>query len=177
MDDLLADTSSPNALPQLLVNRPGQFVLHDYYDDGLTPATRGWSDLQTFADFDFSGTVDIVGRFGPASTTTGYLTALTNKASSSNIIIVTVLGSDGQKNQAGRVVHLNPDSKPAITMSQVVDSGSGYMGNAPYDLTFAAPFPGAYAVAVRFANATITTTAHIGDHVFIYADGTVVIQH
>ena len=61
-------------------------------------------------------------------------------------------------------------------MTQVVDSGSGYMSNSPYDLTFATPYEGAYTVSVRFAGATYTMTAHRGDHVTLRADGTYSVQ-
>ncbi|MGH8042121.1 MAG: FG-GAP repeat domain-containing protein, partial [Rudaea sp.] len=167
MDELLDTSSTPNALPQLLVNR-GQFVIHDFYDDGLTPATRGWNDLQTFADFDFGGTMDLASRFSPGDTT-----VLMNQATSSDIITVTVLGNNGEHNQQGRVVRVTPDARPNVTMTQVVDSGSGYMSNGPYDLTFATPYFGAYTVSVRFADATYTAVARRGDHLIMYANGTI----
>jgi hypothetical protein len=168
MDETLNTSATPNALPQLLVNR-GQFVIHDFYDDGLTPSTRGWNDLQTFADFDFSGTVDFATRFGNT-------VILMNEASSTDVITVRVLGANGEQNQQGRVVRVTPDARPTVTMTQVVDSGSGYMSNGPYDLTFAAPYFGAYTVSVRFADAIYTTIARSGDHVTMCANGTYAIQ-
>lgn len=168
MDETLNTSTTPNALPQLLVNR-GQFVIHDFYDDGLTPSTRGWNDLQTFADFDFSGTMDFATR--------SYSVAiLMSEATSRDNIIISVLGAHGEQNQQGRVVRLTPDARPSVTMTQVVDSGSGYMSNGPYDLTFATPYPGAYTVSVRFADAIYTTIARSGDHVTMYANGTYAIQ-
>lgn len=168
MDKALDTSATPNALPQLLVNR-GQFALHDFYDDGLSPETRAWNELQTFADFDFSGTEDIATR-------SAQVTILMNQASSADVITVSVLGPDGEQNQQGRVVRVTPDARSNVTMTQVVDSGSGYMSNGPYDLTFSTPYFGAYTISVRFADATYTTIAHSGDHVAMYANGTYAIQ-
>jgi len=149
-------------------------VLEDFYDDGLTPSTRSFNDLVSFADFDYSGTTDVVARFdgGP---TVGH-NVLMNLASSPQTIVVSVVGANGEHNQAGRVVRLTPDARPNVIMTQIVDGGSGYMANSPYDITFATPYSGAYTVSVRFANATYTTTAHAGERVVMYANGTVVHQ-
>jgi hypothetical protein len=99
-----------------------------------------------------------------------------NQASSFDTIVVSIVGANGEHNQAGRVVHVSPVLRPGVIMTQIVDGGSGYLANTQYDLTFATPYPGAYAVSVRFANATYTTTAHIGDHVTLRADGTYSVQ-
>jgi len=167
MDEVL-DGTQPNALPQLLLNR-GQYVIHDYYDDGMTPSTRQWNDLQTFGDLDFSGTTDLATRFGTT-------VILMNQASSSDIITVSVLGQNGEQNQQGRIARVTSNARPDVTMLQIVDSGSGYMSNGPYDLTFAAPYFGAYTISVRFADATYTAVAHSGDHVMMYANGTVAVR-
>lgn len=177
VDDELVEAGAPNALPQLLLNRGSQFVLHDFYDDGLQPATRPWNDLQTFADFDYSGTMDIVSRYANADEPdSGYMTILMNLATSKDTFRVTLLGEHGEHNQAGRIVRATPQSRPLVSMTQVVDGGSGYMANSPYDLTFTTPYPGSYVVSVRFANATYSATAHAGDHVVMYANGVVAHQ-
>jgi hypothetical protein len=173
-------SGDPHALPQLLLNRGNQFVIADFYNDGLTPTTRGWGDLQATADFDASGTVDIVSRFADGNSeggaASGYLTVLMNLARSYDTIRVDVVGANGEHNQAGRVVHVTPDARSSVTMTQVVDGGSGYMANSPYELTFATPYPGTYTVSVRFASATFTARARAGDHVTLYANGTVTVQ-
>jgi hypothetical protein len=162
---------NPHALPQLLVNRAGRFEPHDFYDDGLDPIERGWNDLITWGDFDDSGTVDFFTRTAGGSN--GGFTLLTNQASSADRLIVRVLGADGAANQAGRVVRVSPLMRPGVIMTQVVDGGSGYMANSPYDLAFATPYPGEYTVTVRFAHATYTTTAHAGERLSLFADGSV----
>jgi len=168
---------NPHAPPILFVNNGGAFVPHDFYADGLTVVQREYNDLLAWADFDSSGTIDLVARFNdPPTQYAGYMSVLMNQAISYDTIIVSVLGDNGERNQAGRVVRLTPDARPNVTMTQVVDGGSGYLSNGPYDLTFAAPYPGAYTVSVRFANATYTTTARVGDHVTMYANGTFTVQ-
>jgi hypothetical protein len=168
LDDVLEDNSTPNALPQLLVDR-GQYVVHDFYDDGLTPSTRAFNAQLTFGDFDFSGTMDVV-----SGSDNDHI--LMNRAHSDDIIIVSVLGAHREQNQQGRVVRVTPNAHPDVTLLQIVDGGSGYLSNGPYDLTFATPYFGAYTISVRFSDATYTAVAHSGDHVTMYANGTVTIE-
>ena len=180
-DPYCPDYGNPHDLPQLLVNRGGQFVSHDFYSDGLTLTQRDWNDLQSFADFDYSGTMDFVSRFSGADADgtnipSGYVSVLMNRAVSFDTITVSIVGNNGKHNQAGRVVHVTPNVRPSVTMTQVVDGGSGYMANGPYDLSFATPYPGSYTISVRFAGAAYTTTARAGDHVTLYANGTVTTQ-
>ena len=173
-DPVCIDFGNPHALPQLLVNRGGHFVLHDFFDDGLQPTQRGWHDLLTYADFDYSGTVDFITRATGGPETGLY--AVMNQAISHDTLNIRVVGANGEQNQAGRVVHVSPVLRPDVIMTQVVDGGSGYMSNGPYDLTFATPYPGAYTISVRFAGATYTTTARSGEHVVMYANGTATRQ-
>lgn len=148
----------PHSLPRLFVNRGGAFIEHVFYDDGAYPTQRGWNDLQTFGDFDRSGTFDPVSRYADNdpenSSVLGNLHILRNRASDSRAIVVRVLGPAGQRNQQGRVVRVRPLAHPDFVMTQVLDSGSGYMGNQPYDLTFATPYPGDYEIRVGYADGT-----------------------
>jgi len=168
-DNNCVDIGNPHVPPHLLLNRGGQFVQHDFYQDGLAPTQVTWFDAPAAADFDLSGTMDLALR----STS---LVPFINQATSFDTIVVSIVGRNGEHNQAGRVVHVSPVLRPGVIMTQVVDGGSGYLANTQYDLTFATPYPGAYTVSVRFADATYTTTAHIGDHVTLRADGTYSVQ-
>jgi hypothetical protein len=170
IDPNCSTIGNPHALPRLLVNRNGNLVQHDFFQDGLAPEQRGWNDLQAVADFDYSGTADVVSRFG-GGLDSGFTVAM-NNAVSYDTLTVTVTDAHGAHNQAGRVVRVSPELRPDIIMTQVVDGGSGYMTNGPYDLAFATPYPGAYSVTVRFAGGTFTTKAHSGDHLTMRADGT-----
>jgi hypothetical protein len=168
-DDNCVFAGNPHVPPHLLLNRGGQFVQNDFYQDGLDPTLVTWWDSPAAADFDLSGTMDLALR-------SNSLTPFINQATSYDTIIVSVVGPNGEHNQAGRVVHVTPVLRPNVIMSQVVDGGSGYLASSQYDLTFATPYEGAYIVSVRFANATYQTTAHVGDHVTMRSNGTYLLQ-
>ena len=161
---------NPRTPPHLLVNRGGRFVQHDFYQDGTAASQVTWTDVTSAADFDLSGTMDLALR------TDAFLMAFANQATSSDAIFVSIVGSHGEHNQAGRVVHVSPVLRPNVIMTQVVDGGSGYLANTQYDLTFATPYSGAYAISTRFANGAYALIAHSGDHVTLRADGTYTIQ-
>ena len=160
---------NPHVPPHLLLNRGGQFVQNDFYQDGLDPTVVTWWDSPAAADFDLSGTMDLALR-------SNSLTPFINQASSSDTILVSVVGANNEHNQAGRVVRVSPVLKPGVIMTQIVDGGSGYLANNQYDLTFATPYPGAYAITVRFAAGSYTATVRSGDHVTMRANGTYVVQ-
>ena len=174
IDPACTTFGNPHALPQLLVNRGGQFVVHDFFDDGLQPTQRGWHTLLSYADFDYNGTVDFV-SLATGGPQTGHYSVI-NQATSFATVTVSVVGASGEQNQAGRVVRVSPMLRPSVIMTQVVDGGSGYMSNGPYDLTFATPYPGPYTVSVRFANASYVVTALSGSHVTMRANGTYSVQ-
>lgn len=163
----------------LLLNRGSSFVASDFYDDGITDDTqRAFSTLQTFADFDNSGTMDVVSALPVTGlnehTNDGSMLVLMNKATSDRVLHVTVLGPNGEHNQFGRVVRVQPQAKSAFVMTQVVDGGSGYLGNSPYTLQFATPWAGTYNINVRLASGVVQLTADVGANVMVYADGRVV---
>ncbi len=164
-----AAAGNPHVPPHLLLNRGGQFVQNDFWQDGLDPTLVTWWDSPAAADFDLSGTMDLALR-------SNSLTPFINQATSTDTIIVSVVGPNGEHNQAGRVVHVTPVLRPGVIMTQVVDGGSGYLASSQYDLTFATPYDGADVVSVRFAAGTYQTTAHVGDHVTLRSNGTYSVQ-
>src|SRR5262249_2237092 len=96
---------------------------------------------------------------------------LMNRASSDQVIHVTVLGPNGERNQFGRVVRVAAEAKPRFVMTEVVDGGSGYLANTPYTLQFATPYPGKYLVDVGLADRLVELEAAPGDNLTIYANG------
>ncbi|GAA0714577.1 VCBS repeat-containing protein [Dokdonella soli] len=179
-DDSCLLATGAHSQPKLLLNRTDRYVLSDFYDDGYSSDNnRPWNDLQTFADFDGSGTMDIVSRFPGADSDSGTPSGvidtkiLLNRAGTSRVIHVTVLGPNGERNQFGRVVRVRPMAKPGFVMTDVIDGGSGYMANTPYTLQFAAPWLGAYAIDVRLSDRQVNVAAEAGQNVTIYADGRV----
>lgn len=174
------DTSQPHQQPYLLLNRGSGFVQSDFWNDGYSSdAQRPLIEISSFADFDNNGGMDVVLRHADVTpgteqfTGTGTFTVLMNQAGSSRNISVTVLGSNGEYNQFGRVVRVSPQAKPGFVMTQVVDGGSGYLSNSPYTLEFAAPYYGSYDIDVGFADSDVEVTAVAGQNVVIYANGNV----
>lgn len=174
------DTSNPHQQPYLLLNRGNNFVRGDFWNDGYSSdSQRPLIDLSTVADFDNNGGMDVVLRHADVepgteqALGTGFLTVLMNQAGSQRNISITVLGSNGEYDQYGRVVRVSPAAKPGFVMTQVVDGGSGYLANAPYALEFAAPYAGAYDIDVGFANYDVAVTAIAGQNVVVYANGSV----
>ena len=176
-NNCLAD-GAPHLKAKLLLNRANGFVLSDFFDDGISDDTdRYLDDLQTFADFDNSGTLDVVSRRPSVDESgmqsDGFMQILMNRAASTRTIRVTVLGAAGEHNQFGRVVRVSPLAKPGFIMTDVVDGGSGYRSNGPYALQFAAPYMGAYRVDVELADRLVEVTAVAGQSLTIYANGDV----
>jgi hypothetical protein len=153
--------SDRRGVPQLLVNVGGTLMRSDW----VTYA-EAYNDLLACADLDLSGMPDVLVRTSPYRT-------LLNRTSSGGAIKLRVLGADGQRNQQGHVVRVQPAGAPGRTIVRVIESGSGYMAQGDYDLLIAAPWPGSYDVAVFFAGGWFHTTAHAGDELTIYADRTV----
>jgi hypothetical protein len=174
LDPYCSAPGGPHGLPHLLLNRGDHFVDATFFDDGLTPTQRNWNDLQTAADFSRKGTLDVVSRFVYADAwpnPDGHLAVLRNEADDDSTILVTVLDANGAHNQYGRVVRVRSLARPDFVMSQVVDGGSGYMANQPYDLTFATPDAGTYDIQVQLATRLVETTASAGQHVTIRDGG------
>ncbi len=170
----------PHSPPRLLLNRSSGFVLSDYVSDGYGPDTqRPLNELQSYADFDSDGGIDVVTRYSnsdpDAPDVTGDVLVLHNRGNGPTIRI-RLLGANGQRNQFGRVVRVEPLQRPGFIMTQAVDSGSGYKSNSPYDLEFASNYPGSYKVTATFANQTVQTMARAGDSLEIRENGSIVVQ-
>ena len=89
-------------------------------------------------------------------------------------LIIEVVDALGRRNQFGRVVHVRPGNAPSVTMTRVVDSGSGILAQTPYPLTVPTPYAGTHRVDVRFAGATFTFSMRPGERVRVFANGHIV---
>ncbi len=154
-----SDDEVGQGTPLLFINSGGTFHPTDLLAD-----QPGYNDLVVCADLNGDKNLDILGRHG------GYKAWL-NSPPMRKAIVVRVLGANGELNQQGRVVRVTPMLSPNITMTRVVESGSGYMAQRGYDLIVAAPWLGNYEISVRFADRWITARARSGDILTIYADG------
>lgn len=179
-DVIVANNSAEAAVgqPRLLVNVGGSLQRSEA---APTPVPV-MNDLLACADVDRSGLPDVISRWTeapdvvpdePTPRLVRYRTYLT-RGGSGPTIGLRIVGESGQRNQQGRIVRVRPLSGPQRTMTRVVESGSAYMAQNGYDLLVAAPWPGDYEVAVRFAGGWVRTTARAGRQLTIHADGTVV---
>jgi hypothetical protein len=57
-------------------------------------------------------------------------------------LVIEVVDASGRRNQFGRVVHVRTTNAPGVTMTRVVDSGSGILSQTPYPLTDPDSLPG-----------------------------------
>jgi hypothetical protein len=126
------------------------------------------NDLLACADFDANGVIDVMARWGTGYRSLAALQPLTS------VIRIRVLGAGGERNQQGRVVRVTPEDQPDRVMTRAVETGSGLRAQNQYDLLVGAPWPGEYAISVRFAAGVVNATAEPGDSLTIYADGRVV---
>ena len=98
-------------------------------------------------DFNNDGKIDIV---YPANGGLYYFVNETPTDPGSGSFTINVLGPNGQQNQQGRVVHI---SEGGVTMTRVVDGGSGYMAQNQYPLLVGTDYAGAQTVSVTYAPA------------------------
>jgi hypothetical protein len=117
------------------------------------------------------------GRLDMARTTsTGleYYENTTNIAGAGSIMIDVVgPAPTGFKNQHGRVVKITPQDYPDVTMTRIVDGGSGYLSQNQYELIVGTPFPGAHTVQVYFAPGMIQFVVYPGERKRVFEDGRV----
>jgi hypothetical protein len=88
-------------------------------------------------------------------------------------VVREVVDAVGRRNQFGHVVRVRPEHVPGVTLTRVVDAGSGLLAQNPYPLTIPTPYPGPHRVDVRFAGANASFTMQPGTRVRVYASGSV----
>jgi hypothetical protein len=172
-DVLVARNSDASGVgtPKTLLNVAGDLVFSATQRG--TPASPGNLLAPNFqlacGDADRDGMIDFVSRWGGG----GKYRLLRGSSSLSRRIQLRIVGADGERNQQGRIVRVVPEGEPGRIMTRVVDSGSGLRSQNMYDLLFGTPWPGDYAVTVRFASGDVTTTLESGDAKIIFEDGTI----
>ena len=125
------------------------------------------NDSLAFADFDGDGKLDIFKReFG----TFRYARNQVNVPERSYFRI-NVVGRNGEHNQQGRVIRVQPRSRPEVTFTRAVDSGSGYMAQGQYELLVGTPFLGPHDVDVYFADRVISFSIVPGQSARVFASG------
>lgn len=86
-------------------------------------------------------------------------------------LVIEIVDAAGRRNQFGRVARIRPDSAPGVTMTRVVDGGSGMLAQTPYPITVPTPHAGTHRVNVRFGSGTVSFSMLPGQRIRVYADG------
>ena len=119
------------------------------------------------ADFDGDGRLDLVLAPGGAQMVARNVSPLANRQA----LTIEIVDAIGRRNQFGRVARIRPDSMPGVTMTRVVDGGSGFLSQTPYTLTVPTPYAGTHRIDVRFAASTVSFAMQPGERIRVYADG------
>jgi hypothetical protein len=162
------DATTLKGTPKILVNVAGELLLSATQEgtaanpDGLVSQ----NNRLACGDQDQDGVIDVLSRWGNTY-------RLLSGQTLARRIQLRIVGADGERNQQGRIVRVMPEEFPNRIMTRVVDSGSGLRAQNQYDLLFGTPWPGDYAVTVRFAGGDVTATLESGDAKIIFEDGTI----
>jgi hypothetical protein len=162
---------SGRGAPRTLLNVEGSLTLSET-QRGTASQPGSLLDFNSrlaCGDADRDGMIDFMSRWGAGGT----YRLLRGASSLSRRIRLRIVDAGGLRNQQGRIVRVVPEDAPDRVMTRVVDSGSGLRSQNMYDLLIGAPWPGDYAVTVRFADGDVTTTLSAGDEKIIASDGTI----
>jgi hypothetical protein len=134
----------------------------------------------TFADIDRDGRIDVLypeyvyNLSGQAASWFSYLRNTTTLAAGAGSFTVDVRGSNGERNQYGRLIEVTRPS--LVKMVRVVDGGSGELSQGQYELLVGTPESGAHTVKVRYAPAApaqqpqiVQFTIKPGQHATVFA--------
>jgi hypothetical protein len=126
-----------------------------------------FSDLFSFGDFNGDGSLDILQR------TDSSLKYYKNNTivPTNSIFRIEVLGPSGERNQQGRVVKIYPQNHPGVIMTRVVESGSGFLSQGPYDFLVAAMYKEPHYVEVYYQDRVVNFIINPGEKKRIYPDG------
>lgn len=128
------------------------------------------NDLIALGDIDRDGRVDVLKR-----SATLYLKYYRNATSvpKKSFFFLDIVGLNGEQNQQGRIVKIRPQNHPGITFTRIVESGSGYLAQNPYELLVATPFSEPHDVQVYFAGRVVDVVVNPGEKKRVFQDGRV----
>jgi len=118
-------------------------------------------------DYDGDGAIDVV-------LTSSWPTVVARNISpgiNTKTLVIEVVDAAGRRNQFGRVVRIRPVSPPSVTMTRIVDGGSGLLSQTPYPITVPTPYSGTHRVDVQFAGGVVSFTMQPGERKRVFADG------
>ena len=148
--------------PVILLNTGTRFER-----DPISLIDNIWFSPVAAYDYDGDGAIDLVlTGLGPTVLARNISPGINRQT-----LTIEVVDAAGRKNQFGRVAHVRPASAPGVTMTRIVDGGSGMLSQNPYPLTIPTPYPGTHRVDVRFAGSTVSFSMQPGQRIRVYADG------
>lgn len=133
--------------PHVFLNVRGSFERIDYVAD----YHRNHA-IVACGDLDRNGTEDLVVQGNG-------IASFVSVADATPHLRIRVLDTHAQRNQFGRRVTVRPVGAPELSITRLVDGGSGYHTQGDYDLVVAAPWPGDYDVFVSYADGVQSTRA------------------
>lgn len=135
------------------------------------------NDCLAFADVDKDGRIDILKRdlkpSQPPRPVKLHHARNQTRIPAMSQITLEIVGENGEHNQFGRVVKIEPRSRPDIVMTRVVDGGSGYLSQGQYELLVGTPFPGVHDVEVYFPGRIVTFSIDPAQAKRVYPSGRV----
>ena len=161
--------STGRGTPKLLINVDGSLLLSATQEGTAADPDSliARNDRLACGDQNGDGMIDVLARWGDTYRLMRSANSLARR------IRLRIVGSDGDRNQQGRIVRIVPENAPTRIMTRVVESGSGLRSQNMYDLLVGAPWRGDYDVTVRFAAGNVTATVKAGDSKIIFEDGRV----
>ncbi|MDO8444901.1 MAG: VCBS repeat-containing protein [Deltaproteobacteria bacterium] len=139
------------------------------------------NDIIAFADIDRDGRIDVIKRVLPTDNSTegviegteGGLNYYRNNSSipENSFFYLEVVGSNGERNQQGRVVKIIPQRDGNVTFTRVIESGSGYMAQNQYELLVGTPYTESHSVQVFFPGSVVEFIINPGERKRVFQDG------
>ena len=161
-EDLIV-AGGPNATSYILLNAGTRFER----DPVTLIDDLSFGPMSVF-DYDGDGAFDLVLTRGIRPTV---VARNISPGINRNTLVIQIVDAAGMRNQFGRVARIRPGGSPGVTMTRIVDGGSGILAQTPYTLTIPTPWKGPHQVDVRFAGGTVSFSMHPGERIRVYADG------
>src|SRR5262249_2126794 len=129
--------------------------------------------LMAFGDINRDGKVDLIYSW-PGNANIFYYYINTSPSPPNSFLSIEMLGPNGERNQQGRVIQVQPQGVSHVTYTRVVDGGSGYHAQNQYALLIGTPYSGPHNVTAFYAadgggTTTVTFSMNPGQYAKVFA--------